>query len=80
MVWRYIYCDVLSLIITGSQKERATIRQELYDEPNYNVLVTTYNLANGDKYDKKFLKERKFDVCDFIPIMILSLTFSGRCL
>ncbi|RPA81368.1 hypothetical protein BJ508DRAFT_209217 [Ascobolus immersus RN42] len=62
----------------GSQKERATIRQELYDEPNYNVLVTTYNLANGDKYDKKFLKERKFDIVVYDEGHMLKNSNSSR--
>ncbi|KAJ1770672.1 DNA-dependent ATPase fun30 [Coemansia sp. RSA 1813] len=44
----------------GSQAERSALQQELYDERQYDVLVTTYNVATGNKLDRIFLKKRKF--------------------
>lgn len=46
----------------GSQKERAEIRQTLYRNPGFHVIVTTYNLATGDRFDRGFLKDMKFNV------------------
>lgn len=63
----------------GSQKERATIRQDLLQkDSDFNVLVTTYNLANGDKYDKAFLKNQQFDVCVYDEGHMLKNSNSSR--
>lgn len=45
----------------GSQAEREDLRYELM-ETEYDVLVTTYNLATGAPNDFKFLKSQKFDM------------------
>lgn len=45
----------------GSQAEREDLRYELA-ESEYDVLVTTYNLATGSPPDFKFLKNHKFDM------------------
>lgn len=47
----------------GSQQERADLRDFLeQNDGNYDVIVTTYNLAAGNKYDVSFLKSRSFNV------------------
>ncbi|SCU96461.1 LAMI_0F06634g1_1 [Lachancea mirantina] len=47
----------------GSQQERAELRDILEDnDGHYDVIVTTYNLASGNKYDVSFLKNRGFNV------------------
>ncbi|ODV83607.1 hypothetical protein CANARDRAFT_202705 [[Candida] arabinofermentans NRRL YB-2248] len=46
----------------GSQDARIELRNELSTNENYDVLVTTYNLANGNKYDQNFLRSRNFNV------------------
>lgn len=45
----------------GSQPEREDLRYELA-ETNFDVLVTTYNLATGSPPDFKFLKNQHFDM------------------
>lgn len=45
----------------GSQAEREDLRYEL-QEMQYDVLVTTYNLATGQPPDFKFLKSQHFDM------------------
>ncbi|KAJ2809350.1 DNA-dependent ATPase fun30 [Coemansia guatemalensis] len=45
---------------SGSQPERLAMQQELQDESSYDVLITTYNLATGNKLDRVFLKKRNF--------------------
>ncbi|GMM38568.1 DNA-dependent ATPase [Saccharomycopsis crataegensis] len=45
----------------GSQKERFELRMTL-EETEFDVLVTTYNLATGNKDDMKFLRSRKFNI------------------
>lgn len=35
---------------------------DLSRRKGWNVLVTTYQLATGDKLDKKFLKDQAFNV------------------
>ncbi|CCH58262.1 hypothetical protein TBLA_0A04680 [Henningerozyma blattae CBS 6284] len=47
----------------GSQQERAELRGILeQNEGQYDVIVTTYNLAAGNKYDVSFLRSRNFNV------------------
>ncbi|ANZ74124.1 BA75_01301T0 [Komagataella pastoris] len=46
----------------GSQEERGELRYQLADSESYDVLVTTYNLATGNKYDQQFLRSREFNV------------------
>ncbi|KAJ2158613.1 DNA-dependent ATPase fun30 [Coemansia sp. RSA 552] len=45
---------------SGSQAERQALQEELVDTSQYDVLVTTYNLATGNKMDRIFLKRRGF--------------------
>ncbi|KAG5363057.1 SWI/SNF-related matrix-associated actin-dependent regulator of chromatin subfamily A containing DEAD/H box 1 [Yarrowia sp. B02] len=48
----------------GSQNERAEMREALLNPENkYDVIVTTYNLACGTKFDVSFLKSIKFNCC-----------------
>ncbi|KAJ2772774.1 DNA-dependent ATPase fun30 [Coemansia nantahalensis] len=44
----------------GSQPERLALQAELQDEAAYDVLITTYTLATGNKMDRVFLKKRRF--------------------
>lgn len=45
----------------GSQQERYELRNDLHDT-EFDILVTTYNLATGQKDDVKFLKNQNFNV------------------
>lgn len=47
----------------GGQRERGEIRQALRRHSGFHVLVTTYNLATGDSFDRGFLKDQQFNVC-----------------
>ncbi|KAJ2498052.1 DNA-dependent ATPase fun30 [Coemansia sp. RSA 1972] len=47
-------------VYNGSQPERLALQAELQDESSYDVLITTYNLATGNKLDRMFLKRRSF--------------------
>ncbi|KAJ2048226.1 DNA-dependent ATPase fun30 [Coemansia sp. S16] len=44
----------------GSQAERMALQARYEDESAYDVLVTTYNVATGNKMDRIFLKKRRF--------------------
>ena len=46
----------------GSQNEREELRMDLEEDESYDVLVTTYSMATGNKYDQIFLRSRKFNV------------------
>jgi len=46
----------------GSQKDRVNLREE-YRSQNWNVLITTYNLAQGDERDRKFFRKFEWQVC-----------------
>ncbi|EEB06822.1 ISWI chromatin-remodeling complex ATPase ISW2 [Schizosaccharomyces japonicus yFS275] len=48
----------------GSQAERMEKRYYLV-ETQYDVLVTTYQLASSSKQDRSFLRHQKFNVCVF---------------
>ncbi|KAL7271062.1 DNA-dependent ATPase fun30 [Rhizina undulata] len=62
----------------GQQKERVGIRMALFKDRSWNVLVTTYQLATGDKLDKKFLKELSFNVCVYDEGHLLKNSSSNR--
>ena len=62
----------------GSQKERVEIRAALYRNTDFNVLVTTYNLATGDKLDRKFLKDQQFNICVYDEGHMLKNSASSR--
>lgn len=53
--------DIVVQAYYGSQLEREDLRYEL-QETEYDVLVTTYNLATGAPSDFKFLKNQQFDI------------------
>ncbi|KAJ1644846.1 DNA-dependent ATPase fun30 [Coemansia erecta] len=44
----------------GSQAERLSLQAKYEDESSYDVMVTTYNVATGNKLDRLFLKKRLF--------------------
>ncbi|KAJ2004824.1 DNA-dependent ATPase fun30 [Coemansia thaxteri] len=44
----------------GLQAERMALQARLDDESRYDVMVTTYNVATGNKMDRIFLKKRRF--------------------
>lgn len=53
--------DLVVQAYYGSQAEREELRYELR-EAEYDVMVTTYNLAAGSSNDTKFLKHQNFDI------------------
>ncbi|SGZ52060.1 CIC11C00000005414 [Sungouiella intermedia] len=53
--------DLIVQAYYGSQAEREDLRYEL-QEMQYDVLVTTYNLATGAPPDFKFLRSQHFDM------------------
>lgn len=63
----------------GSQQERADLREILEsNEGKYDVIVTTYNLAAGNKYDVSFLKSRNFNVVVYDEGHMLKNSMSER--
>lgn len=63
----------------GSQQERAELRDILEEnEGQYDVIVTTYNLAAGTKYDVSFLRNRNFDVVVYDEGHMLKNSMSER--
>lgn len=53
--------DIIVQAYYGSQREREELRYELQDQ-EFDVLVTTYNLATGAAPDFKFLRSQPFDM------------------
>lgn len=51
---------------------------DLTRDRGWNVLVTTYQLATGDKLDKKFLKDQGFNVCVYDEGHLLKNSSSNR--
>lgn len=49
----------------GSQAERRDLRIDLKSRDDYDVLLTTYDMATGSHDDHSFLRKRGFDVCVF---------------
>lgn len=63
----------------GSQQERADLREILEETENqYDAIVTTYNLASGNKYDVSFLKNRNFNVVVYDEGHMLKNSLSER--
>ncbi|KAG4302153.1 hypothetical protein PCANB_001463 [Pneumocystis canis] len=62
----------------GSQNERLDIRYHLEENPNYNIIITTYQLATGNKEDRTFLRRQKFDVCVYDEGHFLKNSLSER--
>lgn len=57
--------DLLVEVYYGSQAERRDIRVNLKHRDDYDVLLTTYDMATGSHDDQSFLRKRGFDVCVF---------------
>ncbi|KZT72068.1 hypothetical protein DAEQUDRAFT_664622 [Daedalea quercina L-15889] len=55
----------------GAKDERPALRQDLLDtmagktDDGWEVLITTYNLAQGDEKDRKFFRRVSWDACVF---------------
>lgn len=53
----------------ADKNNRSALRQELHDtqrrrdDDGWEVLVTTYNLAQGDEKDRKFFRKMEWEVC-----------------
>ena len=63
----------------GSQNERADLREILERTAGqYDVIVTTYNLAAGNKYDVSFLRNRQFNVVVYDEGHMLKNSMSER--
>lgn len=63
----------------GSQQERADLRDILEDnDGQYDVIVTTYNLAAGNKQDVSFLRNRNFNVIIYDEGHMLKNSLSER--
>lgn len=63
----------------GSQSERMEIREAILSSgSNFDVMVTTYNLATGGKQDMGFLKSMKFNVCVYDEGHLLKNSQSER--
>ncbi|RUS30475.1 P-loop containing nucleoside triphosphate hydrolase protein, partial [Jimgerdemannia flammicorona] len=45
----------------GSQRARVFLRDDLLDDQDYQVLVTTYNMATGNKDDRSFLRKLRYE-------------------
>lgn len=54
------------------------IRHALLKDRSWNVLVTTYQLATGDKMDRNFLKSLQFNVCVYDEGHMLKNSSSNR--
>ncbi|CDH10654.1 related to FUN30-Protein important for chromosome integrity and segregation [Zygosaccharomyces bailii ISA1307] len=63
----------------GSQQERANLREILErNAGQYDVVVTTYNLAAGNKYDISFLRNCNFNVVVYDEGHMLKNSLSER--
>lgn len=63
----------------GSQKERGELREMLENaHGQYDVMVTTYNLAAGNKYDVSFLRKCNFNVIVYDEGHMLKNSMSER--
>ena len=67
----------------GAKDDRPALRQELLEsmaskvDDGWEVLITTYNLAQGDEKDRKFFRRIAWDVSDMSGrLNRTSLTFS----
>lgn len=60
------FCPALAVeVYYGSQAERRELRADLKARDDYDVLLTTYDMATGNHDDQSFLRKRGFDVCVF---------------
>lgn len=74
------FCPALSVEpYYGSQSERLEIREAILAAgSNFDVMVTTYNLATGAKQDMGFLKSMRFNVCVYDEGHLLKNSQSER--
>ncbi|WFD32029.1 DNA helicase [Malassezia sp. CBS 17886] len=62
------FCPSLSVeVYYGSQSERRMLRADLKSRDDYDVLLTTYDMATGSPDDQAFLRKRGFDVRARMP-------------
>ncbi|WFD22110.1 DNA helicase [Malassezia equina] len=60
------FCPALKVeVYYGSQAERRDLRIDLKHREDYDVILTTYDMATGSHDDQSFLRKRGFDVCVF---------------
>ena len=60
------FCPALKVeVYYGSQAERRDLRIDLKHREDYDVILTTYDMATGNHDDQSFLRKRGFDVCVF---------------
>ena len=60
------FCPDLRIeVYYGSQAERRDLRMDLKRRDDYDVLLTTYDMATGSHDDQSFLRKSGFDVCVF---------------
>lgn len=60
------FCPGLSVeVYYGSQADRRMLRVDLKARDDYDVLLTTYDMATGGHDDHTFLRKHGFDVCVF---------------
>ncbi|KAJ3533274.1 hypothetical protein NM688_g7306 [Phlebia brevispora] len=63
--------DIAVRAYYADKNNRSALRQELietqrkHDEEGWEVLVTTYNLAQGDEKDRKFFRKMEWEACVF---------------
>jgi SWI/SNF-related matrix-associated actin-dependent regulator 1 of chromatin subfamily A len=63
----------------GSQKDRIDMRYQLRAE-SWNVMITTYNLAQGDERDRKFFRKFDWQVClSFLDRLITLICLLFQC-
>lgn len=74
------FCPILKIEpYYGSQQERGELREMLENaHGQYDVIVTTYNLAAGNKYDVSFLRNRGFNVVVYDEGHMLKNSMSER--
>ncbi|KAE8226142.1 hypothetical protein CF319_g1232 [Tilletia indica] len=57
--------DLIILKYYGNQREREDLRIDLRDSNDFDVMLTTYDMAAGGPNDHAFLRKRGFDACVF---------------
>ncbi|KAL9936051.1 hypothetical protein V8E36_004893 [Tilletia maclaganii] len=55
--------DLVVVKYYGSQREREELRMDLRDSNDFDVMLTTYDMAAGGPNDHAFLRKRGFDAC-----------------
>ncbi|KAK0533262.1 DNA-dependent ATPase fun30 [Tilletia horrida] len=57
--------DLVIVKYYGSQREREELRMELRESSDFDIMLTTYDMAAGGPNDHAFLRKRGFDACVF---------------